>query len=163
VEAFAALPRPFPADPGRAAQRATALSIDLVLPATHLGWPLAEEIARLAPFGPGHVEPLLAVTGLRVAEARRVGATGDHLALRMRRGDEVFDAIAFGTPMDRPLPDPGTALDLVGTLERDLFQGLPRLRIRVLDYADAASSPLVGRRAAAAVAIPVGEAVTLAG
>ena len=163
VEAFAALPRPFPADPGRAAERAMALSIDLVLPAAHLGWPLAEEIARLAPFGPGHVEPLLAVTGLRLAEARRVGATGDHLALRMRRGDEVFDAIAFGTPMERPLPEPGTALDLVGTLERDLFQGLPRLRIRVLDYADAAASPLAGRRAAAGVAVPVGEAVTLAG
>ncbi len=159
VAAFAALPRPFPPDPGRAPQRATALSIDLVLPAGHLGWPLAEEISRLAPFGPGHVEPLLAVTGLRVAEARRVGAAGDHLALRMRRGSEVFDAIAFGTPVDRQLPEPGTALDLVGTLERDLFQGLPRLRIRVVDYAETAASPLVARRRAAPVAIGVGDAV----
>jgi single-stranded-DNA-specific exonuclease len=162
VAAFAALPRPFPPDPGQPALRATALGIDLVLPAAHLGWPLAEEIARLAPFGSGHVEPLLAITGLRVAEARRVGATGDHLTLRMRRGDEVFDAIAFGTPADRPLPESGSALDLVGTLERDLFQGLPRLRIRVLDYADSAASPLFARRAAAPVAIPVGEAVAAA-
>ena len=155
--AFGALPRPFPADPGRAAERATALTVDLVLPATHLGWPLAEEIARLAPFGPGHVEPLLAVTGLRVADARRVGAAGDHVALRMRRGDEVFDAIAFGTPTDRPLPESGTALDLVGTLERDLFQGLPRLRIRVADYAESAVSPLAARRRIGSVAsLPVG-------
>jgi single-stranded-DNA-specific exonuclease len=160
--AFAALPRPFPADPGRAALRATALEIDLVLPAAHLGWPLAEEIARLAPFGPGHVEPLLAVTGLVVAEARRVGATGDHLSLRMRRGVEVFDAIAFGMPADRPLPGPGTALDLVGTLERDLFQGLPRLRLRVVDYADSAASPLLARRAGTMDAIPVGEALAAA-
>ena len=160
--AFAALPRPFPPDPGRAMERATALTVDLVLPATHLGWPLAEEIARLAPFGPGHVEPLLAVTGLTVAEARRVGATGDHLALRMRRGPEVFDAIAFGTPADRPLPEAGVALDLVGTLERDLFQGLPRLRIRVADYAEAAASPLAARRAAGTTAaIPVGEKAPL--
>ncbi|MEO8638653.1 MAG: single-stranded-DNA-specific exonuclease RecJ [Chloroflexota bacterium] len=160
--AFAALPRPFPPDPGRAAERATALRIDLVLPATHLGWPLAEEIARLAPFGPGHVEPLLAVTGLQVAEARRVGASGDHVSLRMRRGAEVFDAIAFGTPPDRPLPEPGIALDLVGTLERDLFQGLPRLRIRVADYAEASVSPLAARRiAATTAAIPVGEVAPL--
>ena len=160
--AFAALPRPFPPDPGRAMERATALTVDLVLPATHLGWPLAEEIGRLAPFGPGHVEPLLAVTGLTVAEARRVGATGDHLALRMRRGPEVFDAIAFGTPADRPLPEAGVALDLVGTLERDLFQGLPRLRIRVADYAEAAGSPLAARRAAGTTAsILVGEAAPL--
>ena len=161
VAAFGALPRPFPADLGRAALRATALEIDLVLPAAHLGWPLAEEIARLAPFGAGHVEPLLAVTGLLVAEARRVGTTGEHLSLRMRRGPEVFDAIAFGMPADRPLPGPGTAVDLVGTLQRDLFQGLPRLRLRVVDYADAAASPLLARRAAM-VPIPVGEAVAAA-
>jgi single-stranded-DNA-specific exonuclease len=160
--AFAELPRPFPPDPSRAPQRATALPIDLVLPALHLGWPLAGEIGRLAPFGPGHVEPLLAVTGLRVVEARRVGATGDHMALRMRRGTEVFDAIAFGMPADRPLPEPGVALDLVGTLERDLFQGLPRLRLRVLDYADAPSSPLAARRAAITTAgVTVGEATPL--
>ena len=137
-----------------------ALKIDLVLPAMHLGWPLAEEIARLAPFGPGHVEPLLAVTGLLVAEARRVGVNGDHVALRMRRGPEVFDAIAFGTPSDRPLPETGVALDLVGTLERDMFQGLPRLRIRVADYAESTVSPLAARRiAGGSVPIPVGEAV----
>jgi len=150
--AFSVLPRPFPSDPGRVPERATALTIDLVLPAIHLGWPLAEEIARLAPFGAGHVEPLLAVTGLQVVEARRVGAGLDHLSLRMRRGPEVFDAIAFGTPAERPLPEPGTLLDLVGTLERDLFQGLPRLRIRVSDYADAAGSPLVARRREAGTA-----------
>jgi single-stranded-DNA-specific exonuclease len=158
VAAFGALPRPFPVVAGRAALRATALEIDLVLPAAYLGWPLAEEIARLAPFGPGHVEPLLAVTGLSVVEARRVGATGDHLSLRMRRGPEIFDAIAFGMPAERPLPEAGTALDLVGTLERDLFQGLPRLRLRVVDYADSAGSPLAARRLAAMEAMPVGAA-----
>jgi single-stranded-DNA-specific exonuclease len=160
--AFAALPRPFPPEPGRALERTAALRVDLVLPAAHLGWPLAEEIGRLAPFGPGHVEPMLAVTGLRVADARRVGATGDHVALRMRRGAEVFDAIAFGTPVDRPLPEPGVALDLVGTLESDVFQGLPRLRIRVLDYAEAAASPLAARRTAGGtVAIGVVEPAAL--
>ena len=147
-EAFAALPRPFPAG-SAVPQGAGRVAIDLVLPAAHLGWALADELARLAPYGPGHVEPLLAVTGLRVVEARRVGATGDHLLLRLRRGAEIFDAIAFGTPADRPLPEPGIALDLVGTLERDLYQGIPRLRLRTLDYADADASPLAARRLAA--------------
>ncbi len=159
--AFAALPRPFPAVPGQAPERSLALTIDLVIPAQHLGWPLAEEIARLAPFGPGHVEPLLAVTGLRLTEARRVGATGDHVAFRMRRGAEVFDAIAFRTPVDRALPEAGSMVDLVGTLERDLFQGVPRLRLRVVDYADAAASPLIGRRVAATTAIGIAEPAPL--
>jgi single-stranded-DNA-specific exonuclease len=146
VTAFSALQRPYPEDPTGTPQHPGRVTIDLVLPALHLGWPLADELLRLAPFGPGHVEPILAVTGLRVAEARRVGASGDHLSLRLRRGAQVFDAIGFGTPADRPLPEVGEAIDLVATLERDLFQGMPRLRLRLVDYADAAASPLVGRR-----------------
>jgi single-stranded-DNA-specific exonuclease len=135
------------------------LAVDLVLPAAHLGWALADEIDRLAPFGPGHVEPVLAVTGLQVVEARRVGGAGEHLMIRLRRGVETFDAIAFGMPFERPIPEPETLLDLVGTLERDEFQGEPRLRLRTLDYADAASSPLAARRLATATTATVAIAV----
>jgi single-stranded-DNA-specific exonuclease len=144
--AFGALPRPFP--PGSTRTHSPGLVVDLVLPAAHLGWQLADEVDRLAPFGPGHVEPLLAITGLRVSEARRVGSEGRHVLIRLRRGVEVFDAIAFGTPADRPLPEPGDDLDVVATLGRDVFQGIPRLRLRTLDYCHADVSPLVERRLA---------------
>lgn len=154
--AFRALPRPFPPGSADGPARADRISVDLVLPAAHLGWPLAREIARLAPFGPGHVEPVLAVTGLEVGEARRVGAGGDHVSFRMRRGVETFDAIAFATPPERELPEAGSAVDLVGTLEEDTFQGQARLRLRVTDYAHADGSPLAERRRRA-VAIPIGE------
>jgi single-stranded-DNA-specific exonuclease len=152
ARAFGQLPRPFPPDPDRPALPAGRLEVDLVLPAVHLGWSLAEEIDSLAPFGPGHVEPILAVTGLRVGDARRIGADGRHLALRMLRRAETIDAIAFGSPADRPMPEGGSLLDLVGTLEHDVFQGEPRLRLRVLDYATADASPLAARRAAASSA-----------
>jgi hypothetical protein len=78
-----------------------------------------------------------------------VGTDERHLTLRMLRGAETFDAIAFGTPADRPLPEEGSRLDLVGTLERDIFQGESRLRLRVLDFATADASPLAARRRAA--------------
>lgn len=145
--AFTSIGRPFPADVAVSPERAGRVAVDLVLPAAHLGWSLADEIERLTPFGPGHPEPVLAVTGLRVREARRVGDEGVHVALRMLRGAESFDAIAFATPSERELPEAGSPLDLVGTLERDTFQGMPRLRIRALDYAHAEVSPLARRRA----------------
>ncbi len=153
VQSFHALPRPFPAGSREPLLRAGSVEVDLVLPAAFIGWPLADEIDRLAPFGPGHREPMLAVTGLRVVDARRVGAGAEHVSIRLRRGVEVMDAIAFATPTDRPLPEPGERLDLVGTLERDMFGGIPRLRLRVVDYAHSEHSPLVARRRA--VAIPV--------
>ena len=148
VAAFSALPRPWPGG-DVPAERPGRVVVDLVLPATHLGWSLADELDRLAPYGPGHVEPMLAITGLRLADARRVGAEGQHLAFRLRRGLEVIDAIAFGIGAEREIPEAGGSVDLLGTLERDTFQGLPRLRIRVVDFADATLSPLHQRRLAA--------------
>ena len=144
--AFGALPRPFPAERAAEAERPGRVVVDLVLPARLLDWALADQLERLAPYGPGHVEPVLAVTGMLVTEARRVGAAEQHLALRMRRGLETFDAIAFGLEPERPLPKPADAVDLVGTLERDDFNGMPRLRLRVLDFAHQSASPLIARR-----------------
>lgn len=146
--AFRSLPRPFGVTLGAAQARTGTLGVDLVLPASHLGWPLAGQLARLEPYGPGNAEPVLAVTGLTVGEARRVGSGEAHMAFRMRRGPETFDAVWFGAPEDLPLPEPGASVDLVGTLERDRFQGIDRLRLRVLDYAEADASPLMARRRA---------------
>ena len=143
---FGGLPRPLGAGPGAEVQRPGRQVVDLVLPARYLGWELAGELARLAPYGPGHLEPVLAVTGLRVGSVRRVGAREAHLSFRMLRGFETVDAIAFGMDVDRRLPEEGALVDLIGTLERDTFGGMARLRLRVVDYADAAVSPLLARR-----------------
>jgi single-stranded-DNA-specific exonuclease len=144
--AFAALPRPYPNDAGQPVAKPGQVSVDLVLTARHVGWPLFQELAQLAPFGPQHVEPLLAVTGLTVTTARRVGAGEDHLSLRLRRGLETIDAIAFGLAAERETPPEGAAIDVVGCLESRTVEGEPRLQIRVLDYATADASPLVARR-----------------
>ena len=78
--------------------------------------------------------------------SRRVGASEQHVALRMRRGLETFDAIAFGLEPERPLPEPGDAVDLVGTLERDDFGGMPRLGCVWSTSRTALRSPLMARR-----------------
>jgi len=146
VGAFGALPRPYPADAARERAAPGRQLVDLVLTARYLDWELADQLERLAPYGPGHLEPILAVTGMTVSDVRRVGATEAHVAFRMRRGLETFDAIAFGHDLQRTLPEPGAEVDLVGTLERDTFGGMPRLRLRVVDFADTAHSPLRSRR-----------------
>lgn len=147
VAAFGALSRPYPLNAAAEAQKPGRQVVDLVLPARLVEWTLAEQLERLAPYGPGHVEPVLAVTGMVVADVRRVGPKAQHVAFRLRRGLETFDAIAFGLDADRPLPAPGDGVDLVGTLERDVFGGMPRLRLRLIDFALTDTSPLLARRA----------------
>jgi single-stranded-DNA-specific exonuclease len=141
--------RPYPALLDRPVERPGRVVIDLVLPSRYVDWSLSDQLTRLEPFGPGHVEPVLAITGMQLVEARRVGAKEQHLAFRLRRGIEAFDAVAFNVEPDRAVPEAGSWIDLVGTLERDDFGGFPRLRLRVVDFADADSSPLVARRALA--------------
>lgn len=154
--AFEGLSRPYPHDAGEIVARPGQVSVDLVLTARHVGWPLFQELAQLAPFGPGHVQPLLAVTGLTVATARRVGAAEDHLSLRLRRGLETMDAIAFGVAAERETPPEGTAIDVVAYLEARTVEGEPRLQLRVLDYATADASPLAARRLPARTPEPIG-------
>jgi single-stranded-DNA-specific exonuclease len=154
ADAFASLPRPYPADAAAEAQRPGRQVVDLVLPARYVDWSLAEELGRLAPFGPGHLEPVLAITGMWLADARRLGASQQHVAFKLRRGIETFDAVAFGLDPERPLPKPGEPVDLLGTLERDDFGGMPRLRLRLLDFSHAEESPLVSRRTSAVTPVP---------
>jgi single-stranded-DNA-specific exonuclease len=151
VAAWQALPRPLPEATEVALIGPGELPVDLVLPARYLEWALLREIADLAPFGASHPEPLLAVTGLTVGDARRVGAESSHLSFRLRKGYETLDAIAFGLEAERPTPEPGMALDVVGTLESRTLDGEPRLQLRLLDYASSDASPLLGRRRAVPV------------
>jgi single-stranded-DNA-specific exonuclease len=146
ASAFGALPRPFPEGGAEDAGGPGRLAVDLVLPARMLTWDLLDELGRLAPYGPGNADPVLAVTGLTVGDARRVGAGDDHLSFRLRRRLETVDAIAFGVGPDAPIPEPGQPLDVVGTLEQRTIDGEPRLQIRVVDYATSEASPIAGRR-----------------
>jgi single-stranded-DNA-specific exonuclease len=142
------LDRPLPGDAEMPLAGPGELRVDLVLPARLLDWALLREIADLAPFGAGHPEPLLAVTGLTVGDARRVGAGDSHLSFRLRKGFETLDAIVFGLDLERPTPEAGMAVDVVGTLESRTLDGEPRLQLRLLDYASTDASPILERRRA---------------
>lgn len=147
-QAFGALPRPFPVGASVSTPPADRPVVDvhLVLPAREVTWSLIDELERLAPFGAGNAEPVVAITGLSVADVRRAGASGGHLVIRLLRGYESIDAIQFDVPPTRAAPEPGMRLDVVATIERDDWLGLPRFRLRLLDYAEAAASPLASRR-----------------
>jgi single-stranded-DNA-specific exonuclease len=144
--AFGALARPYPALTDIAPARPGRVVVDLVLPAHRVDWGLADQLLSLEPYGPGHVEPVLAVSGMELVEARRFGPKEQHLALRLRKGLEAFDAVEFNADPAREPLEPGALVDLVGTLERDEFGGFPRLRLRLIDFADGRVSPLVARR-----------------
>lgn len=95
-------------------------------------------LQSLAPFGPGNRAPVFLSRGVEVADARTMGAAGDHLKLALRRGGAVWNAVAFGQAKGWA---PGTRrIDVVYTVGEDSWLGQQTLRLRVLDYAPRAES-----------------------
>ena len=148
--AFAALPRPFPADVAAEAERPGRVVVDLVLP----GSPPRLDARRRARApravsGRGTSSRSWRSPAWCSTEARRVGADGaacrpaDAAGPRDVRRDRLRARCRSGR-----CPEPGDEVDLVGTLERDDFGGMPRLRLRVrrlrapiVEPADGATPP----------------------
>jgi single-stranded-DNA-specific exonuclease len=87
----------------------------------------ADDLARLAPFGAGHPEPVFALRGAP-AGARPVGAGGAHLKCAFGRR---LDAIGFGLG-DR-LALCGGPVEAAFTLGFDEWDGTRRLQLRLRD------------------------------
>ena len=58
-----------------------ALAVDAALPLSELSLELVDDLARLAPFGPGNPPLLLRATGLQVTASRNVGKQEEHRIL----------------------------------------------------------------------------------
>ncbi|ADU51357.1 single-stranded-DNA-specific exonuclease RecJ [Thermaerobacter marianensis DSM 12885] len=73
--------------------RIPAVDVDAVVRPEELTVAAVRELERLAPFGEGNPEPVVALAGLPPAGARTVGGAGEHLRLEWPGG---WSAVAFG-------------------------------------------------------------------
>jgi single-stranded-DNA-specific exonuclease len=105
----------------------TALQVDAEVALGDLSLPLAEELARLAPFGAANREPLFALSGVTTRSTRQVGK--GHLQLTLDHGGATGEAIAFG--LGDQDPGAGARVDLIATAELDVYRGTRRTRLKV--------------------------------
>jgi single-stranded-DNA-specific exonuclease len=78
-------------------QRTAELWIDSETPFSSLTLDVVQEIEKLAPFGQGNHRPLLAATGITLAEPpKRIGGGGRHLAVRLVQHGVKLRGVAFG-------------------------------------------------------------------
>jgi single-stranded-DNA-specific exonuclease len=119
-----------PATPDGAAG-SNPLLVDAEVALTDIDERVASEIERLAPFGKGNPEPILAARA-HTERTRIVGE--DHLQLVLRDGSQVRrDAIAFR--LGSRDPGGGASVRVAFIPEIDEFRGQRRLRLRVRDLA----------------------------
>jgi single-stranded-DNA-specific exonuclease len=95
---------------------------------------LINDLARLGPFGHGNRKPLLACYGLELAAApRRVGKTGDHLQLYVKKDGTSMKGIAFGLGKLSDTLKPGMQIDLAVEPTLNDFNGRVNVELTVKD------------------------------
>jgi single-stranded-DNA-specific exonuclease len=102
---------------------------------------LVETLQQIGPFGAGNPEPMLGLTHVKVTYAKPVGATQEHLKLRIADatgfGAPQLDAICFGAcnnALGQTLANSGgRSLTLAVTARNRMFNGRPLLDVQVKD------------------------------
>jgi single-stranded-DNA-specific exonuclease len=103
---------------------------------------LAEQLARLAPFGPGNDEPTLVLPRVRVARADRIGKEGATIRafLEPEGGGARLKSVMFrakeGAVADALLTRGGPPLHLAGHVRLEHWNGVSSANFIIQDAAD---------------------------
>jgi len=111
------------------------LSIDAELPLSQLDVQVFQLVDRFAPFGQENRVPVFLGRGVNVLDSRAAGQNQDHLRLKLRQGNVVWDGIGFNLG-DR-LKEVTPRIDVVYSLKVDHWGGQDLLQLNVLDFAAA--------------------------
>jgi single-stranded-DNA-specific exonuclease len=113
------------------------LFVDAALSLTDVHWETYAQIELLAPFGMANPKPHFLFSGVTIAEVKHFGSDKNHLQLIVAGGGVQVSAMSFfntsssfGTELT-----PGMTVDLVATMEKSMFRGMPELRLRIVDVA----------------------------
>ncbi len=90
-------------------------------------------IQKLAPFGRNNPAPTFLSRRVEVTASRTMGANREHLRLKLKQGDTVWDGVGFR--LGQYLTEAHSHIDIVYNLEIDHWGGKETLRLNILDFA----------------------------
>jgi single-stranded DNA-specific DHH superfamily exonuclease len=130
VEAFRADFAAVTADMRSAAGVPMQTLVDAVIGTDGYAVPPASDLVRLEPLGEANTEPVFLLSEARVDSSSAVGR--GHLKLVLRAGEQRL--AAFGLDMAERAPAVGSAINAVGALRPDTWQGGDQVELRLLDF-----------------------------
>jgi single-stranded-DNA-specific exonuclease len=120
--------------------------VDVLVPGTALGLALAEELARLEPFGMGNPEPTLLVPAAKVGDARSMGEDGQHCRFTLSSSGIRARGVAFRTAVSGIAECGEEPRDVALRLELNRWNGVvePRVVLRALCRVDRGDCEVLG-------------------
>ena len=109
------------------------LTIEAEIPLSTIRGGVFNAIGQLTPFGYSNPEPNLLSRRVEVMECRRVGNEGEHLKLKLKEGNAVWEGVGFDLG---PLATEVTPyIDIVYNLRVDRWGREEVLQLHILDFA----------------------------
>jgi single-stranded-DNA-specific exonuclease len=108
----------------------TELRVDLELPISSATLELEALLRHFEPFGPSNPTPVIVSRGVRLAAPPRVLGDG-HVKLRLQTETGELEAIGWGMAFLASELDVSTPFDIAYRLERDDWNGAPRLQAKL--------------------------------
>jgi single-stranded-DNA-specific exonuclease len=84
---------------------------------------------KLAPFGKGNPVPMFMSRGVEVTSCRTMGVDQQHLRLKLKQKDSLWDSVAFKFGESRT--EIAESVDIVFSLELDRWSGAENLRLNI--------------------------------
>nr|MBU1327754.1 single-stranded-DNA-specific exonuclease RecJ [Candidatus Omnitrophota bacterium] len=111
------------------------LCIDMDIELNMLDYKIAEDIAKLEPFGEGNPEPIFCSRNLRLAQPLRV-LKGEHIKFQVTDGKKNFEAIGFGMARDSDIElalRNNIMFDMAYTVSLNNWQGVSTVQLKIED------------------------------
>ncbi len=109
------------------------LNIDLEIELTDIDDSFMDSIEAFAPFGPHNMRPIFMTRNCEVVNQPYVVGK-NHLKMKVRKGDALFDVIGFGFgDMARLISSKGCLVDIVYVIEYNTYNDITRKQIRLKD------------------------------
>lgn len=109
------------------------LSIDMEIDFSQINNNLLERLSEFEPTGIGNPRPTFMSKKVKVQDARVVGTNSQHLKLKLNQEGTIFNAIAFGMGSYYPNLSIDKKVDLVYSIEENVWNGNRNLELKVKD------------------------------
>lgn len=109
------------------------LHIDLEIELTDIDDDFMQSLEAFSPFGPQNMRPIFLTRNCEVVGQPYVVGR-NHLKMKIRKGDAIFDVIGFGFgDMARLISSKGCLVDVVYVIEYNTYNDVTRKQIRLKD------------------------------
>ncbi len=133
---------------GARAHEEPTLEIDAWLGLEEITLDLAEQLERLAPFGAGNPELVLATRNVTLRSATEIGPTREHLRLTIEDQNGQTQSLLWWGGAGENLPEPGQHLDIAYSLRATSYRGQRQITLHFRAWRSIEPTPLTLRRLA---------------